>query len=350
MLSIDPSYIDKALPIPVGRQLYGLIAYIVAFGFLPPGGRLPAVRELARDIGVAPMTVNEVYQELRAAGLIEIRPGVGAFARGDRDPLAPDQADRLSLRDDIAALIEKGGRTGLRPTDLAAMVAAQAQLAPARTGLRLALIGIFRPAALDYAEAVRAALDGSGEIAVHLLQDLRADPQVRAACAACDMVLAPFHHEQEVRTLLPGSSVAGLRFVPSQATRLALAGLDPRARVIGVARLEDYVATIRPGILEYAPHVADVRASWYDAPDLAEALEDRDVVIYATGAEGVAARLAAGVESFEFRHTPDPVTLDNLLTTLAARILRWPAPSARSKGNDGAEARPDHPAQVHDAR
>jgi DNA-binding transcriptional regulator YhcF (GntR family) len=106
---LDQSCIDKSLPIPVGRQLHGLLSYVIAFGFIPSGERLPSVRELAQAVGVAPMTVNDVYQELREAGLIEIRAGVGAFASSD----GQQDAERLALRADIAALIEKGARIGL---------------------------------------------------------------------------------------------------------------------------------------------------------------------------------------------------------------------------------------------
>src|SRR5215211_2201932 len=84
MYLIDRTSIDKSLPVPVGQQLYGLLSYAISHGDMPYGERLPSVRDLASEIGLAPMTVNKVYQDLRDAGLIEIRSGLGAYVA--RDP------------------------------------------------------------------------------------------------------------------------------------------------------------------------------------------------------------------------------------------------------------------------
>ena len=71
--------VDRDLPVPLRTQLQGLIEYGIACGELVPGELLPSVRELAERIGVAPMTVSQVYGDLKAAGLIETRPGSGSF-------------------------------------------------------------------------------------------------------------------------------------------------------------------------------------------------------------------------------------------------------------------------------
>ena len=71
--------VDRDLPVPLGVQLRGLIEYGIACGELSIGERLPSVRELADAIGVAPMTVSQVYRDLKKAGLIEARSGSGTF-------------------------------------------------------------------------------------------------------------------------------------------------------------------------------------------------------------------------------------------------------------------------------
>ena len=71
--------VDRDLPVPLGVQLRGLIEYGIACGELSPGARLPSVRELADELGVAPMTVSQVYRELKDGGLIEARSGLGTF-------------------------------------------------------------------------------------------------------------------------------------------------------------------------------------------------------------------------------------------------------------------------------
>ena len=68
--------VDRDLPVPLGVQLRGLIEYGIACGELLPGARLPSVRELADELKVAPMTVSQVYRELKVGGLIEARSGL----------------------------------------------------------------------------------------------------------------------------------------------------------------------------------------------------------------------------------------------------------------------------------
>ena len=53
-------------------------------GRLPPGTRLPTVRELAGLLGLAVNTVARAYRELETAGIVETRGRFGTFvARAD---------------------------------------------------------------------------------------------------------------------------------------------------------------------------------------------------------------------------------------------------------------------------
>ncbi|MCB8875273.1 aminotransferase-like domain-containing protein [Acidisoma silvae] len=49
-----------------------------------PGARLPSVRDLMRDLGVSPVTVQRAIDILVQSGLIEARPGQGTFVREGR--------------------------------------------------------------------------------------------------------------------------------------------------------------------------------------------------------------------------------------------------------------------------
>ena len=53
-------------------------------GRLPPGTRLPTVRELAGQLGLAVNTVARAYRELETAGIVETRGRFGtSVARAD---------------------------------------------------------------------------------------------------------------------------------------------------------------------------------------------------------------------------------------------------------------------------
>src|SRR5688572_9540277 len=74
MFSVDPRD-----PVPVWKQIEDGVRRLVAAGALRPGGSIPSVRELARDLRVNPMTVSKAYQHLSDAGLLEVRRGEGTF-------------------------------------------------------------------------------------------------------------------------------------------------------------------------------------------------------------------------------------------------------------------------------
>jgi DNA-binding transcriptional regulator YhcF (GntR family) len=69
---------------PLFDQLRGQIIEGIRSGRLPPGTRLPTVRELAGKLSMAVNTVARAYRELEAAGVLETRGRFGTFvARTD---------------------------------------------------------------------------------------------------------------------------------------------------------------------------------------------------------------------------------------------------------------------------
>lgn len=51
-------------------QIRAQMTTLVTSGVLAPGDRLPAIRQLAGDLGLAPGTVARAYRELELAGLV----------------------------------------------------------------------------------------------------------------------------------------------------------------------------------------------------------------------------------------------------------------------------------------
>ena len=69
---------------PLFDQLRSQIIDGIRSGRLPPGTRLPTVRELAGQLGMAVNTVARAYRELESAGILETRGRFGTFvARTD---------------------------------------------------------------------------------------------------------------------------------------------------------------------------------------------------------------------------------------------------------------------------
>jgi len=84
--------LDEFSATPPYEQIRAGIAAQVDAGTLWAGDRLPTVRRLAEDLGVAANTVARAYRELEASGVIETRGRAGSFVMGDRAEREAKQA------------------------------------------------------------------------------------------------------------------------------------------------------------------------------------------------------------------------------------------------------------------
>lgn len=74
--------VDDTAPTPPYEQIRAQIAALVQSGALVEGERLPPVRALAADLGVAAGTVARAYTELETDGLVEGRGRSGTVVTG----------------------------------------------------------------------------------------------------------------------------------------------------------------------------------------------------------------------------------------------------------------------------
>jgi DNA-binding transcriptional regulator YhcF (GntR family) len=110
--------IDPTQPVPPYVQIRDQIADLIGTGELPEGTRLPPVRQLAADLGLATGTVARAYQELEATAHLSTRRGGGTRVApqpgGSRDAIVRQHAA------DFAATMRR-----LRVTQAEATVAVQ---------------------------------------------------------------------------------------------------------------------------------------------------------------------------------------------------------------------------------
>jgi len=71
--------INPADPAPIWRQIEDGVRRLIALGALAPGGAVPSVRDLARDLRVNPNTVARAYQRLTDTGVLSVKRGEGTF-------------------------------------------------------------------------------------------------------------------------------------------------------------------------------------------------------------------------------------------------------------------------------
>ena len=77
-------------PRPIYEQIQAELRRLMLTGALPPGSRLPSVRELAGQLAINPNTIQRAYRELELDGYILSVAGKGSFV-AQIDQLAEQQ-------------------------------------------------------------------------------------------------------------------------------------------------------------------------------------------------------------------------------------------------------------------
>lgn len=103
--------------LPASGQIVMAVRKAVLAGQLRDGDEFPSVRVLSQELGVAPATAHKAIAQLRDAGLLASRPGVGMVVR---TAAAPDAAGRLDLlAPAIEALVREAAALHVKPKALA---------------------------------------------------------------------------------------------------------------------------------------------------------------------------------------------------------------------------------------
>lgn len=125
VLRVDPSSSD-----PPFEQVRGQLAAAIGDGRLAAGTRLPTVRGLADELGLATNTVARAYRELEAAGLVLTRGRLGtvvspdgaAAASGERGPDEARGGPAPALRLAAADYVRAARAAGLPEAEAVALV------------------------------------------------------------------------------------------------------------------------------------------------------------------------------------------------------------------------------------
>jgi DNA-binding transcriptional regulator YhcF (GntR family) len=96
---------------PPYRQLVDGLRRQIERGTLLPGDRIPPVRALADELGLAPNTVARAYRELEDGGWIEGRGRAGTFVT-DRLPERPSAND-AALTDAADRYLRRAAQLGI---------------------------------------------------------------------------------------------------------------------------------------------------------------------------------------------------------------------------------------------
>jgi DNA-binding transcriptional regulator YhcF (GntR family) len=107
--------VDTTTPVPPYEQIRAQLAQLIQHGVLATGDRLPPVRQLASDLGLAVGTVARAYRELETAGLARSRRGGGTRVVA---PAASPAQRRALLTEQADAYVAQGRQLGVSDDEL----------------------------------------------------------------------------------------------------------------------------------------------------------------------------------------------------------------------------------------
>jgi GntR family transcriptional regulator len=103
--------------LPVYKQIFNQVKYLVASGVLASGAELPPIRVLAEQLLINPNTVARAYRELEHAGIVVKRGTAGTYVSDAPSPFARRERLRV-LRQRIDALLADASHMGVDVEEL----------------------------------------------------------------------------------------------------------------------------------------------------------------------------------------------------------------------------------------
>ena len=317
-------FVDRTLPITIAAQLQGQIEYGVAFGSIAPGSKLPSVRDLAEKLDVSPVTVAHAYKALRERGILITRRGAGTYV-DDRTVLSDQSAKRLlAIHRLIDQLLHTADTYGIGRMELKRLINLRLDPnTPGRARLKIVFVGNFLDATRVYVAELKPYLNPDDEIVGITLDQVHRSPDARALLAQADITIALAHRIPDVRSYLDlDARIAVLDFMPSEATRTALAELSPNVRVGLISTYAEFLGLLKRMVLSFAPHLNVVNAAVLGSPQVGNVANFSDVVVYTTGADEVLRDVPLHATLIEFRYTPDPRSIEQDLLPLLHTLRR----------------------------
>lgn len=114
--------------VPVSDQILWAVRKAVLTGQLREGDAFPSVRAMSQELKISPTTAHKVVSQLKSAGYLASRPGIGMVVTR---PSLPERAERLDLIEPACRdLIEQARELNLTPDDLVEVLRRQSPEQP----------------------------------------------------------------------------------------------------------------------------------------------------------------------------------------------------------------------------
>lgn len=332
--------VNRNLSIPIYTQIVGQIQFGIVAGMLPSGAQLPSIRDLARMLQVAPMTITQAYQELKQMGLIEMRPGRGTYVRDFDASLRMTSTPnrhlhlRRLLQHTITEAMEEGFSIAEISQTLMSILSDSDNLALTPY---LLVVGLFAHALRVYADDIERHFSAERlTVEPLVLSELQQHPEYfRARLNRADAILTPLHQVQLMHDLLQNIGmdspppVIGLSFVLRPSAQDKIRSLKPDLHIGIVSRFPEFVNTMLQGLANIHPlHQEPTVCLSSDLACVHKLAHTCEAIVYATGANAVIAEVAQDLPAdfplIEYLHTPDQASLRRIHHFISTRTEQIP--------------------------
>ncbi|MEO8972879.1 MAG: GntR family transcriptional regulator [Ktedonobacteraceae bacterium] len=123
--------LNQTSPIPPYEQINSQIRTLIASMQLLPGTLLPSVRQLARDLGVAPNTIVRAYNELEQGGWVIPVARRGVIV-AEHPPTMPSEERRQRLTQAVSEMLIATHQLGIPVDEVYAEIERQTDAKPVR--------------------------------------------------------------------------------------------------------------------------------------------------------------------------------------------------------------------------
>ena len=118
---------------PIYAQLISRIKQGIVSGDLPPGSRLPSVRDLATEAGVNPNTMQRALQELEREGMVYSQRTAGRFVTEDVKQI--ERAKRAFADEHIRVFLDGMAKLGYGRGEILALLQEEKEDAHGNSGM-----------------------------------------------------------------------------------------------------------------------------------------------------------------------------------------------------------------------
>jgi len=309
--------LEKKPGSPYYLQLKNILKTLIQSGDLREG-RIPPVRQLAREYGVSINTALRAYESLRREGLVAGAVGRGTFVTTTGEMQRHNRQGLL--RRVVEHALEEALALACSIEEFSAVVSdLVAEKRELLRKVRLAFVECNIEQLLYFTDHLD--LDPHIHRIPVLLGDLQAaKKETLEALASSDIVVTSFYHIEEVRGRLAslGKPIVGISLEPEMGTIIRIAKIPQKSTVGLVTTSEGFRAIIREILANLDLRFARIiETTSRDREEVRELARQCDALLVSPQRrQQVSETAEPGTEVIEFVFTPDRTSVNNLKVAL----------------------------------